>query len=257
MTEKAANGQQKSSLLRRYGRWFSYGGAMIVFVTFVVKEGIGDTNKEFLDRLTSVQAEANTLRDHEEIMEAIRTVRPHNVDLSAEPFTQDWEGVEEIPTDYHAATVWQLENEQLRNDQGTRARMQTLADVIPQSGALNNALSNCTMHDASSEAAKNDQMLEGFYVQTGLIDPPKQILTSDQIAKIREAHRRWQFTYDHAMSECLGAENDVIAIALSMKDKKETEALHIKWLVWALYYLGWGLALLGHIYGGGDLPGGD
>jgi hypothetical protein len=257
--------QESKSFFKRHQQLFSFVGALIVFVTFVIKDNLREKwkgNAEALDSAKTFFALRDDLTNVTGLVENIR-----NMVI-----------VQNAPKDSHQPSANKMQRDiegmvnAIRNDLGT------LEDSDPYFDRDMTVLSGLIEHlpdpgpDMTMFLPIKDSRNRWRTSVRSLLPKLQEFLPfAGQVVS------KMQYPAD-SMTRLNELENEVLSIAkegndinlralllrkqvIQRADDLETQNKHYaeiaKWLSIALYVLGWGLGLVGKLSGGGDVASAD
>jgi hypothetical protein len=242
---------QIKRFLKRRDRLLTVVGAIIVFVTFIIREGAREHLKEVADLLGGAQS-TYTLLDNI----AYATTN----DMSSESFGFITTLNDMLPTLQHAN--WdEIEiamRQLLFKSQSIFPRFLSISDFrLQQLSSLTEVLKN----GQTLELRVSKQLKRVEELQTDFAKMPRLTPTdiADQKNK-KAAATMEQFiaampTLEEFLNELVPLQNDVVSEARKEKEGAERWYTRCTWASYFLYTLGWGLGLIGKVYGVGGTGG--
>lgn len=241
------------SLFRKHNRLLTFVGALVVFITFIVKEGLQEHLKSVNDSLTFgnniftlKQDNARTRTEINTLQLAIKNIREfQNSNKPYDPYT--------------SALAVILENnvagQTLRRVLDSLSTIRQMADLVPdasnlrkQSVELGALCSQLLAREA--ELGQTALNMTAYFIE----NRNKEKLPGDvQLAAMNVGTLSLQAVALEQKADDLATR--VLAASKAYLERTETAYSRYSYLSYVLYTLGWGLGLAGRLYGGnaGDL----
>jgi hypothetical protein len=228
-----SKGSGFKAFLRRHDRLLTYLGALIVFFTFIIKEGLGDSWQhvsEAIDTATYFYSLNAKVSDAEDSLSALVS------DLKTGPLG----GVKELED---SDRVQQLTLLMLAETSRSATNIGILAQELPHPEEYKRKLAEIK-HQASS--LESDIYLQQDKELFQASD--KDISARDRILLVSQDKTRFQKTLSlRSANKAL-----VTEILIKAEDWRAMNARRSKrawWISSSLFAIGWGLGLLGKVYG--------
>jgi hypothetical protein len=230
-------------------RWFTFIGAIIVFVTFVAKEVLSDNLKDLVGALENAQTLFELRGDNSTIRNQILDVKVRISDMYDKVMTPA-PGSEAVRDIGQNLNVIFENDDQLRLIDPTLANLDELVGKLPANGERKEAVMRCQTElqrarEASAQAkAKIDTLGSGrkFQVHPPPFTNEEQGQLAAAIGAMAGAQRTvWQDVQDSTLK--------IFKEAREYKEEKELQYKHWTWASYGLYTLGWAFGLAGRFYG--------
>ena len=226
------------SFVRKRGQILTYVGALIVFFTFIVKEGLGEHWKhlaEAIDGTAStygIRRETAGLRTQlivvQETLEATHERRPFIGDLWTNSVTER-----------DRASVVLIE--QIKSVAGKIATIRLLVDFLPEE--------NADRKDSlllANEVDKFQKEVEIDYARTS---------NSHSDAPFEPQLGSWEIRASELDMKSNGLADTVLKDASLIRNRNDEYSRISWWISSSLFALGWGFGLLGKLYGVPEVAG--
>jgi hypothetical protein len=240
--------EDNPSFFKKHARFISFVGALIVFLTFVVKENLLESWKstagayETALSIYSIRADTSLEQSHFDILK-------HQIEL-LDKSTPDPEmaGIPRLFTSFFPHDI-EARTEQIKAELDA---IEVLVEKLPKEGgdraqlaALRTDLAQVTQYN---EDIKKLQKVPD--------DPAKrqvwQVQTSVQFLKKTMARNKLLSGDDGITEKTKTFSQSVLGKAKDVRKKNEERAEYAKWVGVFLYVVGWGLGLAGSIFGRGE-----
>jgi hypothetical protein len=234
--------------MKRHSRLISFLGALIVFITFVVKDGLADRWKEQASALDTAEAAYSIWSDLSDIR------------LTVDMIQNNARAAEEVPhysdNSMTNQRYWLLYREGVKLDRVMLAlkeqmsKLDELLEKFPHGHEDEVALSR--FQEDYQALTKRMGVLDDLMDLALAMDDGKQLpdVLGQEQKKSKVPHRL--VTDLNYFSERInGVQERVLAEAKVARKRNETWATRAWWIAAALYTLGWGLAVVGRLY---DVP---
>jgi hypothetical protein len=242
---------QIKRFLKRRDRLLTVVGAIIVFVTFIIREGAREHLKEVADLLGAAQT-TYTLLDN------IAFATTNDMSAEAFGFMTTLNGM--LPTLQHAnwdeieIAIRQL----LFKSQSIFPRFLSISDFrLQQLSSVTEVLKNgdamklrISMQWKRVEELQTDFAKMPHLTSSDIADPKNKKVTA-----ALEQFIAAMPTCEEFLRELLPLQNDVVSEARKEKEGAERWYTRCTWASYFLYTLGWGLGLIGKVYGVGVTSG--
>jgi hypothetical protein len=217
---------------QKHSHWLVFFGALIVFMTFVVKEGLRERWKDTADAIDRAQhAYLDSESDHAtfDMLDGMRT-ELHQLRVRLAPNGPYEQEIEADSADDQASS-----GSLLSSSETTLANLDTLAQSVTLSDAIKKRMSD--LHDRARDYREEVNQLRN-------VKPP-QPLTREYVGKQMDAN------VDGAKLALATTElsGDALHEAETVREKNAVYAKYAWWISAGLFALGWGLGLLGKIKG--------
>lgn len=229
--------------VKKPNHWFIFLGAAIVFLTFIVKEGVREHVKDTLGSFESAQAAFELREQHRSVMTTLTDLRDRvmSVDdrLSKQPRVNN-----NIP--YWSATV-----------QSTREELQLTEQLLANMVAVNAKLPRDSKRDAlEAESQRITAEADAHYLPalksiSDILDRmklPNRKLRAEEERSIQTAVVRYLESQEAAAMKIAAFSTSVLQEVPRYREEKERSLSRWNVASYFLYVVGWGLGLLGKIY---------
>ncbi len=227
--------------IKKHEKWLTFAGAFIIFMTFVIKEGLGEhwrRTSEAVDTARYFFLLENQVFDTEdhlrtkliEVRDLVGKDRPVSSFLRAE---RDYIFLLLARADRSLDAMGIL-LEQLPN---TKEKKQKADELRQEVFDLNQKLEEYQSKDETEDA---------------LVGSKHETLTGDSLSRYELKHKEEKDFFTILYTVCDTSRdftNNVIQIAENVRTVNAKRADHARWISAVLFTLGWGLGLLGKIYG--------
>jgi hypothetical protein len=228
-------------------------GAIIVFLTFVIKEGLGERWKETADAINLAKY-FYAVTDDATVLE--RSVG-HVQELMNKGFQVDH------PTPTAIALLQAQVRVTARREMRDRIernvhQINILADKLPKDDAVHNAITTLTteLESVSSKIKTlEDATLNGTYKGSPIIVVSNG--DAELIPELEELHKDTFLWLVGANGTANRLVADVLRDAEETQRRNERHSVEAWWISAFLFALGWGLGLVGKLYGVPEAAGGD
>lgn len=241
-----ANRSKSRGFLRRHNRLLSFVGVLIVFITFVVKEGLRERIKDLADSIGTAQNLFLLRNDGTVTARQVESLQAQLAQLEAR---QDKEAPW-VPSTMYLTTI----TSRAYGAKRCADSIATFVSALPKHAAYDKRLKELDdeqqdLKVAVAVAVATD--VTPLAAQLGIGAVP----TGDQAERRAEAERQinelntlsWKvFTDGQNLAD------DVLRDAEGVKKKREDYYAIYTWASFALYSLGWSLGLIGRLYGKED-----
>jgi hypothetical protein len=238
----------RASFFRRHERLFSLLGAVIVFSTFIVKDAIREQLRDFVTSLNSAQdayiAQENSAREQE----AIQKVPLKITEVSSEKEIKAASEKEE----FNAAEQKEIKAKYNRYFDNANDAADSQLDRI---GRLVKKMSERDQYAAQINALRDE--FHKLKVNGGIYYNPTSADLVPNESESRLSQSEWWKMSEAVCSKSNHLVEEIVKRAEAELEVSERRYARLTWITYALYALGWGLALVGRLYGGGDIMTGD
>jgi hypothetical protein len=244
-----------SSRLHRHNRLLTFVGALIVFTTFVVKEGLRERLKDFVDSVGAADSTFMIRGDTNISNSLLRSLEEDIGDVERNKAIRETGIV--APSSVHLYYSWR---DLSMMGQSIKANLDNVARLmrkLPNQGA--NIAQLETLKKALEDDGRSlDNLYKALPINPGyrLLFPEKDIIKrmSEQDLQAFDALRK----HFHSLeSDANRFATEVLNISEGLRDKNERSYGIYTWVSYGLYTLGWGLGLVGRLYSVEGLPAGE
>jgi hypothetical protein len=235
-----------SQFLARHNRVLILLGQLIVFTTFIVREGVRENLKDFVDSLDSAQGIFMLQRENSAVSthltEIYRAVSATYTNVLSPP-PGGIPQLDLLSVELH----FQDASDSIQRLKDELGAAQRLLERVPHSKQEEEALTQFGVR--YNEASKH----LGEYVLPGSATPMSDLQKSFNSALAIE-HEIW-----NVETELITFMESILRESLDVKAKDERYFEIATWSSYGLYTLGWGLALFGKLYDpkGGEFDGAE
>jgi hypothetical protein len=245
--------------IRKHSHLLSFIGASIVFLTFIVKEGLGERWRHTLETIDTAEYFYSIRDDTAELS--------HNTDLilaevlRIESKTQGKEdlfpvlmhqvtslGVDLGSIDGRLTAINVLVNSLHANDRNRQTASQLKfyrEEYLKQFQTINDLMSDLDLPKADAEVKSEAEAKAKSKTQYSQLD-----ILELRIYSLRDSLKELRGKVDALQKE-------VLADAEATRDRNKDYSTLATLLSWSLFTIGWGLGLLGKVYGVPEATGGD
>jgi hypothetical protein len=241
------------SFMKRHSRLISFLGALIVFITFIVKEGLADRWKEDASTLNAAEAAYSIRNDLAHILVNVTRPRFEN-DIESRVSILDFPHSDHsVETDVkfrEFATQVLKVGMEMNTPRDQIAKIGDLLERFPHERADEDELIHCReIYKTQMETFSALKKLLGIVMDWGA-DPPTE---QSEKEALQRASTLFVLRFDLiALNLRIDKlQTKVLAEAETTRKRNETWATRAWWIAAVLYTLGWGLAVVGRLY---DVP---
>lgn len=237
--------------IRRHSQSLAYLGTSIVFLTFVVKEGIGDRAKAISDSLetaTYFHSIKAAVMQNQSAIAFIRTEKIYS-DIASMRITSPLPG--NRPEDVLIETNMAYMTDALDDAQDSLQSITALIDQLPQREAYKQKIFE--LQGRSGYFRGKIRQTDEWMSELGLDTEAQK--KRDLAVRTREDEN--EQGAKAVMSEIEDFVKDVLDTASGIRDANAVRSKVAWWISAALFAVGWGLGLLGKIYGVPEAAGGE
>lgn len=249
MNTKEADGHWFSTLGRRHGRLLSFTGALIIFVTFIVKEG---KQAELKGEAQSVEVACQTFDIRRDISS------DHNQLILLETSSNEFQTrVAQQPKGAHADST----EDQTRSTSHTvKARLDLIRSLNQNTEGLFEWVrgSNASKTHAELETAKNDleqmtntwkQLEEERQREPKRTDGGNDDGSPEEAERLRDKYEDLESKTEVAQNDAVKRGNAAYQEAINFRNRDQRSYSNYSELSVGLYALGWSLTFAGRIFG--------
>ncbi len=237
--------QKLGPFIKKHKRWFTFVGAGVVFLTFVAKEGVRDNLKDVVSSFENAQAYF-ALRDQNVQMTTMMTeIRSRVVTLNDKSLPKMPVGVSRVSQAYagveHTRETVELLGQSLET-------ITPLAQKLPKDEKRDAELVECTKLLAQTR----DDYLNALTALKGVLtraQSSKRDLTKADEQLAESVAGAYIAVERQAALRIAALESDVLSEAPKYREEEEHRYAWWNKASYWLYSLGWGLGLIGKIYG--------
>ena len=233
------------TFIKKHKRWFTFVGAGVVFLTFVAKEGVRDNLKDVVSAFENAQT-TFTLRDQNVRMTTMLTeIRTRVVALNDKSLPKMPVGVWRVSQAY-AGVEQTRETIQLLGQ--SLATITPLAQKLPKDEKRDAELVECTKLVAQTR----DDYLTAENVLKDVLtraQSSKSDLTKADEQRAESVAGAYVAVEQQAAVRIAALESGVLSAAPKYREEQEHRYAWWNKASYWLYSLGWGLGLIGKIYG--------
>jgi hypothetical protein len=216
----------------KHSHWLTYFGALIVFLTFVVKEGLRERWKDTADAIDRAQhayQDSESRMATSDTLDGIRT-ELHQLRVRLAPNGPDEQDIEASHAD-NQANLGSL----LTTSENTLTNLDKLAKTVTFSDAIRKRTAE--MHDRARDYRAEVDQLRTMKTPR----PLTQEYVSQQLSTDLDGARLAIAVID--------LDGDTLQEAETIRERNAVYAKYAWWISAALFALGWGLGLLGKLKG--------
>jgi hypothetical protein len=237
---KAISVKKKGTFFKKRARLISFAGALVVFLTFMVRDAMKDKLKDLVD--ASVSARSEFFRD-EQLIETPAAF--DRVEWALEALRL------QLTKDKHVEGTLTAEQQEWRLTQQRLNRISELEDAIL------GFMSAVPDGDRAKQAAIQSELAHLENRTTALMKEVKEghELVVDSTAY--GGHTTPDELSRKIKQECEKLMEDALSYSEEVTERKKHELTICTWASYGLYALGWGLALAGRLFGVEGLVGAE
>jgi hypothetical protein len=242
--------RQGSPFFKRHSRFISFIGALIVFGTFIIKEGIRENLKSLVDTIDSAENTFLADRDNNVIQETLRSqsrtlARLENVSRKRPNFAKVLMNDGRLMN--VSLDIGKTVQDDIDDVSGLQFSLHRLLNAIPQ-------LKSSAIEYLDKQYERNTEAY-AVWLSSGVALDEKWDQQKQQDALRALLFEEMGLSY--ARSVLQSSMENILKKAEMAKAKAEEKYKWATWLSYGAYTLGWGLGLAGRLYGGGGIIGGD
>lgn len=245
----------KPSFFKKHSKWVSFVGALIVFCTFVVKENLLENWKAISDGIVMAEYVYQIRTDTDASAEYYIKLRDRIVNLARQSGTP-------VPVKTTVAKKVQEATETCRNftlqSITLYSAIDVLMDKLPDKKALHeisgkgwveaiDLKERCRALEPDIQSIASHEMLP----DQGRTLPGPSLY--DYLNQSADINKQTKEVYDKADK----FRSEVLKRVEKIREDNRSKSESAKKVSVVLYTLGWGLGLVGKLFGGGDIMGGD
>jgi hypothetical protein len=252
--------------LRDPKHWLPIVGAFIVFITFIVKDGLHERWKDTADAFESAERFASQKQMSKGILEAITALStkktPSQIAFSAIPFQDEDENEQRWDEQINKDTNLALRD--LMNTWSDADNLEILLNLLPpEDSAHVERKKGEHLYDETNDLIATIDKKHTAYgeAQHALLrtEDYRQAIkelkkkTADELAPLNE---RLDNELINVSAQAYSLQTATLDHAKAIRERNRLNEKYAKWISAALFGLGWGLGLLGKFYGVPEVAGG-
>jgi hypothetical protein len=238
-------------LLRKHERWLTFAGAFIVFVTFVFKEGLGESWRHTAESIDMAQYVYGIRQSTTNLQKGVDALG-QRLDDSLVPhrrsdfndFSEAFESMEQC-------------RRIISNGEITIANLDILANSLPSSDAYREEAE--TLHNALDVRRKEltplDEELATLFISSES-PAPSSGYKSEQKQAIKhfasKVDAQWK-SLNRFQVETFALQKELLNHAEEMRKEHTIYSTYAWWVTAILFAIGWGLGIVSKIYGVKDV----
>jgi hypothetical protein len=240
-----AFGKRAKVFIKDPKHWFPFIGAVVVFATFIVKEGVRDNLKDVVSSFENAQT-TFTLRDQNVRMTTMMTeIRTHVVALNDKSLPKMPVGVWRASQAYAGVEQTRETVELLGQSLET---ITPLAQKLPKDEERDTELVECMklLAQTRDDYLKTETVLKDILTRA---QSSKRDLTKEDEQRASSAAGAYIAVEQQAAVRIAALESGVLSEAPKYREEQEHRYAWWNKASYYLYSLGWGLGLVGKVYG--------
>src|SRR4029077_14868373 len=240
---------RRKSFMKRHGRLLGFVGALIVFVTFILKEGLREHWKDLADALNSAQYVYSIRIDTSASNSTLHYMRKQIDDLRALVLSNGkLPSLQSLPAgEIIMENMGRLEM-LVDTVEASLANIEVLVDKLPQQDTNRERLH--TLNKELVEVRKGSSNVVGLVTPTDLPKDPKKAKAAFNLLLDRAAQEE-SVVGDRAEtldSDAKKLVSDVLEDAKPTRDRNSRYSDDAWWISATLYSIGWGLGLIARLF---------
>jgi hypothetical protein len=241
---KKGQAPKPKPFIQRHSHLISFFGALIVFVTFIVKEGLADRWKEDASAIDAAESVYSIRDDTYNILLALDAIYANEaaIDLSPKTVRQTLERVERTI----ALADSQTDTMRTLLDRFSHSSSSDL-EILNWHTVLNDINDSIAILRKFATAAGEMRARDGPVHLPGT-PPSNKWLDQEEAREMEELHNILERT-NSLFPKIEALHSKILVEAETARQKAEHRGKRAWWIAAALYTLGWTLAVVGRLYG--------